>query len=193
MKYRILPAIALAASAAACSEEPPGHYKISAQEAYQKLLAADFLPFRRNRQCGILIHINSEGDEGKSVTWRVTSSGQEMLNFTANLVPVDATSTKIEIEVSKEIKNGREAYDGTQQYARPAVMQPVRPAIVEQIDAILTDRPFAWQNVRKATESPSPSGTFAVMTHDDICSVQRGGLEEGRPFSIDDVEENLMN
>lgn len=192
MKFRLLPAIVLAGLAAACSE-PPGQYRISAQDAYQKLIAADFLEFRRDRQCGILIHIKSEGDEGKSVTWRVTSSGREMLNFTAHLLPVDATRTKIDIEVSKEVKNGREAYDGTHTYARPAVMQPVRPAIVEQIDAILTDRPFAWQNVRKATESASPSGTFKVMTHDDMCYVQRGNLTEGRPLSIDDVEENLMS
>lgn len=193
MTLRLLPAIALAALAAACSE-PPGQYPVSTQDAYQKLTSADFKEFMRNRQCGILIHIQSDGDEGKSVTWRITSSGREMFNFTANLVPVDATHTKIEVDVSKEVKNGREAYDGTQSYARPAVMQPVRPAIDEQIDAILTNRPFKWENVRKATERPAAPGTFAVMSNDSVCNVQRGGLEEtGEPFSIDDVEENLMS
>jgi hypothetical protein len=164
---------------------------MSTHQAYEKLLAADFTPFRRDRQCGILIHIINEGEEGKSVTWRVTSSGREMLRFTAQLIAVDATHTKIAVDVSKEIKNGREAYDGTQFYARPAVLQPVRPAIDEQIDAILTDREFDWRNVRKATEAPSAPGTFAVMSNDSVCNVQRGGLEEGTPFSVDDVEENL--
>ncbi len=193
MNIRFLPAIAIAPSAVACSE-PPGQYKISAKDGYQKLASADFNEFLRNRLCGILIHIHREGDEGKSVTWRITSSGREMFHFTANLVPVDATRTKIEIDVSKEVKNGREAYDGTQSYARPAVMQPVRPAIDEQIDAILTSRPFKWENVRKATERPAAPGTFAVMSSDSVCNVQRGGLEEsGQPFSVDDVEENLMN
>ncbi len=196
MRFDTFAAAAAAALLAGCSSDPPGQYQMGAEQAYQKLVAADFTPFRRDRQCGILIHITSEGDDGKSVTWRVTSSGRVMFFFTANLMPVDATHTKIAVDVSKEVKNGREAYDGSQSYARPAVMQPVRPAIDEQIDAILTDRPFEWQNVRRATERPAAPGTFAVTSasgNNSICNVQRAGLEEGTPFSIDDVEENLMD
>ncbi len=181
MNLRFVPAITLLGLATGCSD-PPGQYRLSTREVYQRLSKADFKDFMRNRLCGVLIHIKSDGGDGKSVNWRITSSGQDMLNFTARLTPVSANRTKVAIEVQKEI-NGREAYDGTQFYRRPAVMQPVRPAIQEQIAALLEDRPF---NPAHLQELPSDTGTFGKISRDTVCNVQRGRLEEGEPFSVDD-------
>lgn len=187
MKLRLVSAMLAAALAAGC-KDPPGQYRMSAHDAYEKLRAADFKEFRNDRQCGILIHITNQPVKDKSVTWFVTSGGRTMLHFTARLVPVDAEHTQVVVDVAKE-GNGREAYDGSQFYPRPAVMQPVRPAITEQIDAILTDRPFKWQNVRAASAPKSSSGTFAVGFNDSVCRVQRGGLEgSGRPFDVHDLK-----
>lgn len=187
MIFRRFAALAAVALTAGCSE-PPGQYKLPAQHVYQTLKAADFKEFMRNRQCGVLIHITSEGVAGKSVTWRITSSGQDMLTFTARLIPVDATHTQVAVEVSKELSNGREAYDGTQFYRRPAVKQPVRPAIEEQIAAVLSGRPFDYLNL---TQAPASAGTFSNVSRDSVCDVQRGRLEEtGEAFSVDDPEDH---
>lgn len=171
-------------SVAACSGEPPGQYPVSAGEAYQRLSANDFSAFMRNRQCGVLIQVERDGLPGTSVTWTIKSSDREMLHFTAKLTPVDAKRTRVAVEISKD-ENGREAYDGSQFYRRPAVKQPVRPAIEEQIAAILEGRAFSHQNLTRSSGglSAPPQGAF----RDSVCDVQRGRLEEmGEPFSVDD-------
>lgn len=181
MNFRVVLVLLVFGFATGCSE-PPGQYKMSAKDAQQRLLKADFKDFMRNRLCGVLIHIKNHGVEGKSVTWRITSSGREMLYFTAALTSVSADRTKVEVVVSKE-DNGREAYDGTQFYRRPAVLQPVRPAIEEKIASVLEDRPFDAARLRATS---SANGTFSSTTRDTVCNVQRGSLEEGQPFSVDD-------
>jgi hypothetical protein len=68
---------------------------------------------------------------------------------------------------------GGEAYDGSQFYVRPAFNQPLRPAVEEQVAAILESRAFDVRRVGPGT--------------DKVCLVQRGGLESGRVFRVDDV------
>src|SRR5215467_2139826 len=130
MKYLKFMALSVAAVLSGCGQ-PPGQYAIGVHEVYERLLNSDFTEFRYDRQCGILIHIKvAERQPDQSITWEVSSIGRRMLSFTARLTAVDATHTKIDIEVSKEA-NGREAYDGNQKYWRPAVQQPLRPALEE--------------------------------------------------------------
>src|SRR4051812_40716134 len=109
MKLRVAAALAALPILASCGS-PPGQVAINAHTAYTRLVASELPDFVMNRQCGILIHIRAEGEPDKSVTWHVTSSGHEMLSFSAKLTPVDATHTKIAVTVSSD-GEGHEAYD----------------------------------------------------------------------------------
>jgi hypothetical protein len=158
----------------ACEPQlPPGQYKIGLHDAYERLASADFDDFKLERQCGIRIQIASEGVPDSSVTWRVTSSGRRMLSFTATLTPVDYKTTKVEIFIPRDAHD-REAYDGTQQYPRPAVNQPVRPAIEEKIDSLLAGGPYDAKRMA------------AEYSGDSICTLQRNGREIGLCFTVND-------
>ena len=172
MSYRTIAALSCLTLLAACQELPPGQYKLGLQEAYERLAKGDWRDFITERQCGILVHLSTHPQSDRAITWRVRSDGQEMLNFTAVLTPVTATKTKVDISVSKE-RGGAEAYDGAQFYRRPALQQPVRPAIAEQVAALLQGRPYNVKNV--------PPGE-----KDTVCLVQRAGLETGTRFSVND-------
>jgi hypothetical protein len=150
----------------ACSEPPPGQYKLGLHDAYERLAKGDFNDFKFERHCGILIDIASQRQGERAVTWHVTSSGRRMLSFTATLTPVDDKTTKVEVSIPREA-NGREAYDGTQQYPRPALNQPVRPAIEEKIASLLTGRPYDAKRMSKEYSS------------DHACTLQRDGLAAG--------------
>jgi len=152
---------------------PTGQYKIGLHDAYERLAKADFHDFKIERHCGILIRITSQGEPDRAVTWEVTSSGRRMLSFTATLTPVDDETTKVGVSISRDA-NGREAYDGNQDYVRPAVNQPVRPAIEEKIASLLTGRPY---DAKRMSEKYS---------RDASCRIQRDGLLIGICFTVDD-------
>ena len=151
-------------------EEP---YALPVAEAYRRLAHSELDALRLGRQCGILIHIRAQGDPRRnSVTWRVYSSGREMVHFTARLTPVDGNRTRVAVEMKREVRNGGEAYDGFQFYPRPAFNQPLKPAVEEQIAALLEGRDFDIMRV--------PRGT------DEVCSIQRAGLEHGhQPLRVE--------
>ena len=175
MQRQVILAASLAALAPACSKAlPPGQYALGPHEAYARLAKDDLPDFVGNRQCGILIHVRAEKLADKQITWHITSSGREMLSFTAIVTPVDAVHTRVDVVVSKE-KDGKEAYDGARFYPRPAVRQPVRPAIEEQIAALLETRAFDAEKADAAGDN-------------QVCNVQRAGLEEGiAHFKVDDL------
>jgi hypothetical protein len=206
--YNIIPAsmILLSACNKSSSDQnklSPGHYALNADKAYENLIKSELPDLILNRQCGILIHAKVEGQPGKSVTWRITSNyrtkpgTKEVVNFTATLTPVVQNRTKIDISISKE-QNGREAYDGTQFYPRPAFRQPIRPAIEEQILALLEGRKYDPKKVDDNIDEFEL--TFGAKRNDaadilrdanDICNIQRAGLEGGENiFSIDDLPGN---
>ena len=159
----------------ACGEPrlPPGQYRLGLHEVYERLANADFNDFKFERHCGILIDITSHSQPDRAVTWQVTSSERRMLWFTATLTPVDDMTTKVDVSISREA-NGREAYDGSHPYPRPAVNQPVRPAIEEKIASLLTGRPY--DAVRMSKEYSGDGG----------CTLQRNGLLIGICFTVDD-------
>ena len=167
-----------AAMLAACSSQatPANEHSIPIDQAYAKLLGADLSDFRRIRQCGILIHFRPEGVPNSHVTWRVLSSGAEVLQFTARLTAVSADRTRVDVEIPKD-PNGGEMYDGSQVYRRPALRAPTRAAIEEQVRASLEDRAFSLDNVPRIGD-------------DSICNVQRGRLQSGGvPFTVNDEPE----
>lgn len=162
-----------AISLAGCEKEtrPPGVYDLSVAEAYQRLIANELADLVYSKQCGILIHVTPEGIVNHEVTWRVRSSGQEVVSFTAVLTPVGDKQTKVDIQISPDPAGG-EVYDGAKFYPRPAFNQPLRPAVAEQVAAILEGRRYDVSRVGPG--------------RDTVCNVQRGGLESGVRFRVDD-------
>ena len=155
---------------------PPGQVALSAHDAYERLANGDLTDFIFQRQCGILVHVKTETSPDQSVTWHIKSSGREMLSFTAMLAPVDDRDTRVDIAVSRE-RDGSEAYDGTKDYPRPALKQPVRPAIEELVAALLEGRAF--------DPSHLPEDDLNINS---ACDIQRGGVEEGiARFSVNDI------
>ena len=170
---RRLVAIVLAANVSGCGPEA-GVYDIPLHEAYERLAHETFDEFKLARQCGILIHISPEPIQDESVTWRVFSSDEEQLSFPARLTAVSDKQTKVIVEVSKD-PDGSDAYDGKDDYPRPAFRQPLKPAVEEAIAAKLEGRKF---DIEKVSQIPADNS---------VCNVQRAGLEEtGRPFNIHD-------
>jgi hypothetical protein len=165
MKYIKFMVVSVAAVLPGCGQ-PPGQYAMGVHEVYERLLKSDFAEFMYDRQCGILIHIKANGQPDQSITWEISSIGRRMLTFTARLTPVNATHTKVDLDVSKEA-NGREAYDGNQSYWRPAVRQPIRPAVEEQIASVLLGRPYS--NKLLLHQIPA----------NDACDIQHNGLLTG--------------
>lgn len=165
--------LGLASLLAACGSEP-GVYDIPLPEALARLEHADTDGFRAARQCGILIHFSASQPRDNAITWRVTSSGREVLRFTVRLT-AEGDGTRAAIEVPAD-PNGGEMYDGDKTYPRPAVNQPLRPAVQELIDAAMEQRPYDIARL--------PGRTNA----DGVCNVQRAGLESGSVrFTVDDV------
>jgi hypothetical protein len=165
--------VVLAAIAtSACAERPPGVYDLNIAEAYKRLSAHTLPDLVFAKQCGILIHVRPEGALNQRVTWRVYSSGQKVVEFSAALTAIGDKQTKVVINMPRA-DNGGEAYDGSQFYVRPAFNQPLRPAVEEQVAAILESRAF---DVRRVGPGK-----------DKVCHVQRGGLESGVAFRVDDL------
>jgi hypothetical protein len=184
-----LGALAAALSIPGCSKPPANHYVIAAHDAYTRLAAADLGDFIMARQCGILIHAHTSTDAEKAVTWHITSEGEQQLSFTATLTPVTEKETQIDISVSKDA-SGKEAYNGSSFYPRPAVFQPIRPAVAELIASTLEGRKFEVGNVAQAVVDRG-DGTFGPPANggdNSVCQVQRAGLESGSVhFSIHDT------
>ena len=151
-------------------ERPPGVYDVSIGEAYRRLFADKLADMVYAKQCGILVHVTPVGIPGYQVTWRVHSSGREVVQFTAVLTAISANQTKVEIRMPPA--GSGEMYDGSQFYKRPAFNQPLRPAVQEQVAAILEGRKFDVRNVGPG--------------RDKVCQVQRAGLETGLVFHVDD-------
>jgi hypothetical protein len=165
-------ALLAATSLAGCAKpRPQGVYDIGLADAYQRLAGNELKDLVYARQCGILIHVTPEGIGQNQVTWHVRSSGQEVLAFTAMLTPVSDKQTKVDIQIPPG-PDGKESYSQGQFYPRPAFNQPLRPAIVEQVSAILEGRPFDVSQIGAPTDS--------------VCNAQRGALESGIKFRVDD-------
>lgn len=160
---------------AGCRREP-GVYDLPLHEAYQRLAGNALKDLRSNEQCGILIQFIPTGVPDKSVSWAVVSEGEELLHFTAHLLPVDSEETKVQLEMSRDPYNpsDHEAYDGSQFYFRPAMQSPARPRIEEAIAAILEGRAYDLGHVKSVGSS-------------SVCGIQRGRIDTGEgAFSIHD-------
>jgi hypothetical protein len=174
---RYLPCLLLPAVLSGCANGPlptanAEGYALSVEEAYNRLVSSDMVEMRDAFQCGLLVHLHPRGIPNESVTWSVSSSGREMFSFTAHLVPLADGRVTTRVSVSADERGG-EAYDGNQKYVRPAMNQPIRPAIEEQIAALLEGRSFDRKRVQVAWN--------------EGCQIQRTILQNGRKLRVDEV------
>lgn len=157
---------------AGCSNAPePAGYVMPLDEAYRRLTDADLTDLLYHRHCGVPIKADSGGIPGKQVYWQVLSSGEERLRFTVTLTPVDREHTRVEVTGIKAPEHDGEGYDGGRTYKRPVLEQPIRPAIEEQVAAVLTGREYDKERAGRGDDS--------------VCDVQRAGSESGSArFSV---------
>ena len=163
----VIPALALAG----CNAERDV-YPLPIARATALLEQQKFTKLRRNRQCGIVIKIVPDKLGDDHIKWKVFSDRRELFWFAARLIPVDAGHTRVRVEIAKTTRSV-EFYSSDYTTPRPAMAKPARPAIEEAIAAVLEDREF------DPGKAPSPS-------KDQLCGVQRGAIERGMIFSVDD-------
>jgi hypothetical protein len=156
------------------SAEGPQHKGLPIETVYKRLRASHLEAMVLEMQCGVKINIETTGIDNESVRWRVLSSGREHLRFTARLTPIAPDDTRVSIEIWNS-KDKADAYDGTKFYPRPVMNQPVRPAIEEQVAALIEGRAYKGTG-DMVYES---NGTFHTPPSDGVCNIQRTSAEEG--------------
>jgi hypothetical protein len=166
--------------AVSCGEAklPPDQYPLSAPDVFARLQKADLADFKLASQCGLLIHAYPDPKTEKEMGWYIMNDGVEVLSFKATLLPISEAVTQVNISVSAA-SDGGEQYDGDYFTPRPAVQQPIRPAIREMIDSTLAGRKYEQERVDSQIEGS--------RENNGVCWVQRGGLESGSgAFSVKD-------
>jgi hypothetical protein len=154
-------------------------YPVSLAEGLARLDNADVIGFRNARQCGLLIHFKKLGPVDNAVTWQVQSKGRPLASFSVSLSQA-GNGTQATIVVPKAADGG-EIYDGKQHYSHPALMQPLRPAVQELIDAAMEKRPFDWHRL----PDPINVGPNDSMTN---CGMGQESLQRGIPVELTDPE-----
>ena len=154
-------------------------YSVSLAEALARLDKADVIGFRNARQCGLLIHFEKLQPVDNLVTWEVRSKKQLVASFSVSLSQTwNGTRATI---IVPQAADGGEIYDGKQHYSHPALMQPLRPAVQEMIDAAMEERPFDWHRL------PDP---LNVGPSDSLnnCGMGQQSLQRGIPVELSDPE-----
>ena len=179
MRIGIAGALVGVALAVAGCEPSQKTYPVSLAEGLARLDKADVIGFRNARQCGLLIHFKKFGPVDNTVTWQVQSKGRPLASFSVSLSQA-GNGTQATIIVPKAADGG-EIYDGKQHYSHPALMQPLRPAVQELIDAAMDKRPFDWHRL----PAPINVGPNDSMTN---CGMGQASLQRGIPVELSDPE-----
>jgi Zn-dependent protease with chaperone function len=177
-------------------------YPLPLREAMRSLVDGDLGRFLQSQQCGVLVHAHVSVDGDRSVSWRITSEGEERIRYTVTLSPDGEDATRVALDISdrqprfefleaREEGGGREGTedDGAQQERRrssavfrPALDAPLRPAFVEAINAILEERLFRYGRQWNQDDWLPGDSTTA-----GLCDNQRNRLMmSGERFSIHD-------
>lgn len=179
MRIGIASALVGVALAVAGCEPSQKTYPVSLAEGLARLDKADVIGFRNARQCGLLIHFKKFGPVDNTVAWQVQSKGRLVASFSVSLSQA-GNGTQATIVVPKAADGG-EIYDGKQHYSHPALMQPLRPAVQELIDAAMEKRPFDWNRL----PAPINVGPNDSMTN---CGMGQQSLQRGIPVELSDPE-----
>ena len=143
-----------------CKSEPQvKEYPFGVAEAVQRLDNSDSAGFRYARHCGVLFSFGSVKSDDHMVTWTARADRKVVLTFNV-VVAESPKGVTLKLSVPLE-RNGREIYDGTQNYNHPILRQPIRPAIAELIESAMEKRKFDNERVEKEWRylDRSPSGS----------------------------------
>jgi len=125
-------------------------YPLPLREAMRRLVDGDLVRFLQSQQCGVLVHAHVSVDGDRSVSWRITSEGEERIRYTVTLSADGVDATRVALEISDrqprfEYLEAREEGGGRSSAVfRPALDPPLRPAFVEAINAMLEERLFRY-------------------------------------------------
>jgi hypothetical protein len=153
-------------------------YPFGVAEAVRRLNNSDSAGFRYARHCGVLFNFGSHESDGHTVTWTAQANRKDVLTFNV-VVAESPKGVTLKLNIPLE-RNGREMYDGTQNYNHPVLRQPIRPAIAELIESAMEKRTFNNERVEEDVRylDRSPSG--------HACSEDAQILAQGFPASYDD-------
>jgi hypothetical protein len=157
-----------------CTQRQPGEYALPINEAYARLAASNLPDLIRVGRCGIPVSVNRSAEPPGTITWYVLSDDIETVRLVAYLSPLPENKTRVSLAIWNDA-HGDKAYDGSQFYRRPALRQPLRPLMDEQIAAILEQRPFDNDVQPRMADGSS----------DSVCNVQGAGRDTFH-FSLDD-------
>jgi hypothetical protein len=161
-----------------CKSEPQvKEYRFGVAEAVRRLDNSDSAGFRYARHCGALFNFGSIKSDDHTVTWTARANRKEVLTFNV-VVAESPKGVTLKLSVALE-RNGREMYDGTQNYNHPILRQPIRPAIAELIESAMEKRSFDNERVEEEWRylDRSPSG--------QACSEDAQILAQGFPADYD--------
>ena len=162
-------------------------YPLPLHAAWMRLANGDLTRYLRSQQCGLLIHVQVDTETDQTVTWRITSEGEERIRFTAELTADGAEATRVKLYVSdrqprKTVCEGDRSGRSEPVVFRPALSAPLRPAFSEALAAMLEDRLFRIGRVHNGGAYLPGDGMTAGM-----CLNQRDRLVIGSEhFSIHD-------
>jgi Zn-dependent protease with chaperone function len=161
-------------------------YQLSVHEAWDRLAHGDLTRYLESQRCGVFVDVRVDSQLDRSVTWHVTSEGQERIRFVATLDPDGDAATHVTLGVL-DLQSAVMAVDGANPQAppfrwvtRPALATPLRPAFAEAAAAMLEDRLFRIGNVERGGRN---SGLDSISG--GACSNQRLDFEaSGQPFGF---------
>jgi len=174
----VLALFGLGVALSGCSpRKEEGEYPLSPADAMARLDKADVAGFRTARQCGYPIEIASLHLNPQTIRWTVSSGRAVVATFEVVLSPT-AKGVKAAIVVPKA-PGGGEIYDGKQAYDYPVLMQPLRPALRELVNAAMAQRAFDWRRLPDPLNI-GPNDTLST------CINSRASLERGTPWLMTD-------
>ncbi|MCC8982995.1 hypothetical protein [Bradyrhizobium acaciae] len=175
---RILATLICGSIALAGCKSEPKEYPFDVAEAVRRLDNSDSGGFRYARHCGVLFNFGSVKTDDHTVTWTARANRKDVLTFNV-VVTESPKGVTLKLSVPLE-SNGREKYDGTQNYSHPILKQPIRPAIAELIESAMEKRSFDNERVEEAARylDRSPSG--------GACSEDAQYLAQGFAANYDD-------
>ena len=75
-------------------------YPLALREAMRRLVDGDLGRFLQSQQCGVLVHAHVGVDGERSVSWRITSEGEERIRYTVTLSPDGEDATRVALDIS---------------------------------------------------------------------------------------------
>ncbi len=162
-------------------------YPVSPHEAWTRLTEGYLGPYLEFAGCGIPIENHVEGERDRTVIWRISSEGQDLIRFTATLTALDQGSTRVSLAID-DWQAYTPMYDSRNMQAPPepwnpypVLTPPLRPGFSEAISAMLEERLFDAGRVHYGKSWGPGEGAVAGK-----CSRLRERVASGEQFSIHD-------